>query len=112
MPPRKQRRMRVKAREYGEQQLEALGFPARMEFELDDGSIVELVHPWLWSDGVQEAFDGAKTSVEIARAILGEEEHARFIAGGGKSNQIPLAIELMRQRHAETASAETDPKGK
>ena len=43
-------KMRVKAREYGEQQLEALGLPTHIEFELDDGSIVELSHPWLWPD--------------------------------------------------------------
>src|SRR6516225_8236246 len=85
-------RLRVKALEYGAQQVEALGYPACIEFELKDGSIIELEHPWLWSDDVQAAYDEAKTSVEIARAVLGEEEHRRFIDGGGKSNQVVLAI--------------------
>lgn len=104
--------MRVKVQDYGEQQLEALGYPACMEFELDDGSIVELVHPWLWSDDAQEAHAEAKTSVEIARAALGADEHQRFVAGGGKSTQIALAIEAMKVKQPKAAAAEeTDPKG-
>src|SRR6516225_6284892 len=106
----KPRRLRVKAAEYGEQQLEALGFPAAIEFELDDGSVVELRHSWLWSDDALEAYDAAKTTIEVARAALGEEEHRRFVAGGGKSNQIVLAIEMMKQK--TPVSDDADPKGK
>ena len=115
--PDKQLRLRVKAREYGEQQLEALGFASRMEFELDDGSVVELVHPWLWSDAVQVAYDAAQQdgdepqTVRTARAVLGTADHKRFIKGGGKSSQIVLAIEMMRQRITEADDdAEPDPK--
>ena len=104
------RHTRVKVCEYGEQQLEALGFAARMEFELNDGSIVALLHPWLWADDVIEAYAAAKTSAEIARAVLGSEEHKRFMAGGGKSSQIVLAIEMMKQK--TPVSDDADPKGK
>lgn len=102
--PKSKQHLRVKAAEYGEQQLEALGFPTRMEFELNDGSVVELVHPWLWSDDVEAAVVKANEggadphNVRLARAVLGEKEHARFVAGGGKSGQIALAIEMMKVR--------------
>jgi hypothetical protein len=113
MPARKQQNpLRVKASEYGGQQLEALGYAPRMEFELNDGSVVELVHPWLWSDEVQEAYQASETSREIARAVLGPDDHERFIAGGGKSNQIALAIEMMRRKITADAPDEADPKGK
>ena len=112
MPARKQQRpVRVKVNEYGEQRLEALGYPTRMEFELNDGSVVELVHPWLWDDDVQEAYDAGKTTIEMARAALGLEEHARFVAGGGKSIQIVLATEEMKQRRPKSEDS-PDPKGK
>jgi len=106
------RHLRVKASEYGEQQLEALGYPARMEFELTDGSVVVLPHEWLWSDDVLEAYTAAKSSIEIARAVLGDEEHQRFIAGGGRSSQIALAIGEMKQRRTESKVDEADPKAK
>lgn len=123
--------LRVKAREYGEQQIEALGFPSKMEFELDDGSVVALPHRWLWDDDKAAAVAAVETradldrdgngeiklpptvggntaaphNVRLARAVLGEKEHARFVAGGGKSGQIALAIELM-----QTKQQDDDPK--
>ncbi len=126
---------RVKIREYGEQQLEALNLAPRIEFELDGGSIIELAHPWLWGDDVQAAYDAVRSgadldrddkgeivappringklaepqSVRVARAVLGKDAHKRFVAGGGKSNQIVLAIELMKRPAAEV-EAEADPK--
>jgi hypothetical protein len=105
------RHLRVKVQEYGEQRLEALGYPARMEFELEDGSVVELAHPWLWDDDVQAAYEEAKTTGEIARAVLGNEEHKRFVAGGGKSTQIVLAIGEMREQ-PKAAGDPADPKPK
>jgi hypothetical protein len=127
--------LRVKARAYGEQQLEALGYASKMEFELDDGSVVELTHPWLWSDEVQAAHDAVRSgadldrdtsgeiadppkinkkpaepqSVRIARAVLGRDAHKKFVAGGGSSNQIVLAIELMRKKSVDVEET-ADPK--
>ena len=98
----------MKLREYAEQKLEALGYEPKQVFELDDGTTIELVHPWLWSDEVQAAYEAAKadpdpatkkpepSSVRIARAVLGKEQHKRFLATGGTSNEIVLAIETMR----------------
>jgi hypothetical protein len=47
-------------------------------------------------------------AVRSARAILGEEEHARFVAAGGRSNDITLAWEYMVDQHKERVEA--DPK--
>lgn len=121
---------RIKIRDYGEQQLEALGLPPKLEFELDGGEVIELAHPWLWSDEVQTAYDAVYSgadldrdkdgnivrkpaepqSVRIARAVLGEDAHRRFVAGGGSSNQIILAIELMKQRNSTKTEDGADPK--
>lgn len=110
---------RVKIREYGAQQLEALGFAPKMEFELEDGSILALVHPWLWDDQTQAAYDAARTdedskepyNVRVAKAIIGEDDHKKFIAGGGSSNQIALALELMKRPTPVTnGEDDADPK--
>ena len=108
--------LRVKAQEYGEQQLEALGLPAKTEFELKDGSTVEILHPWLWDDKIEAAVaeaskDGAEPyNTRYAKAVLGDKEHARFIKGGGKSSQIALAVQMMKVRDVE--EDESDPKDK
>jgi hypothetical protein len=106
--------LRVKVTEYGEQQLEALGLPTRMEFELNDGTTVELLHTWLWDDDRLKAYeeaaksnDGEPRDIRLARAALGPEEHARFIAGGGKSNLVAIAIEMMKR-----PKDDSDPKGR
>ena len=99
----------MKLREYAEQKLEALGLEPRQEFELDDGSTITLVHPWLWDDKVQAAVDAAKSSAAIARAILGTEAHKRFVASGGQNSQLVLVTELMK-RQISDRRADSDPK--
>jgi len=47
-------------------------------------------------------------SVRPARVILGEEVHARFIAAGGRSNDVSLAWQYMVEQTKERQ--ETDPK--
>jgi hypothetical protein len=108
--------LRVKASEYGEQQLEALGLPARLELELGDGSTVEVLHPWLWDDATESAVKAATTETDepyntrLARAVLGKKEHARFIKGGGKSSQVALAIGLLKRGDVLTGEEGSDPK--
>lgn len=102
----------MKLREYAEQKLEALGLEPRQEFELDDGSTIELVHPWLWDDSVQAAFDKAESTADRAKAILGVKDHKRLIAGGGSSNQIILAVELMKRPSTDKVEDDADPKDK
>lgn len=126
---------RIKIHDYCGQQLEALGLPAVMQFELDNGDILDFEHPWLWDDAKQAAYDKVRSggdldrdengeivdpprvggkpaepqSVRLARAILGPAVHKKFIAGGGKSNQIILAVEMMK-RGDTTSTSEPDPK--
>lgn len=108
--------LRIKAAEYGEQQLEALDLPARLELELADGSTVEVIHPWLWDDDTEAAVLGASTdgdepyNTRYAKAVLGKKEHARFIKGGGKSSMIALAVATMKNGTVLKSEEGTDPK--
>lgn len=110
--------VRVKATEYGEQQLEALGLPAVTEFELKDGSTVKVLSPFLWDDTIEAAVkaageDGDESyNVRYAKAVLGTKEHARFIKGGGKSTQVQLAVEAMRRPSQIVDTGSPDPKEK
>lgn len=97
----------MKLREYCEQKLEALGLAPKMEFELDDGSTIELVHPWLWDDKTKTGVANATSDIDRVKAILGAADHKRLIAAGGSSNQILFVIEMMKTK---SDKAESDPK--
>ncbi|WP_136244765.1 hypothetical protein [Mycobacterium intracellulare] len=110
----------MKLHAYLEQRLEALGYAARLEFELGDGSTVTLVHPWLWDNETQKAYDTARTteppknrpeprSARVARAVLGKTQYQRFAADGGNDNMIILAIELMQRSDNTTSPAGEGP---
>lgn len=109
--------VKIKAREFGEQQLEALDLPASVELELDDGTSVTVLHPWLWDDATEKAVKEASTETDepyntrYAKAVLGKKEHARFLKGGGQSTQVALAVALMK-RGEISGGEDTDPKGK
>jgi hypothetical protein len=112
--------LRIKAREYGEQQLEALKLPARLDLELDDGSIVSVAHPWLWDDATEAAVQEASKDADepyntrYARAVLGKKEHARFLKGGGQSTQVALAVAMMKRGElpaGDDSEDAADPKG-
>lgn len=111
--------VKIKAREYGEQQLEALDLPARLELELDDGSTVTVLNPWLWDEDVEKAVNESANpgdepqNVRYARAVLGKREYARFIKGGGQPKQIALAVASMKRGILPSGGEEADdPKGK
>jgi hypothetical protein len=36
-------------------------------------------------------------NIRLAKAILGDEEHARFLAGGGSSNKVSLAWQYLTE---------------
>lgn len=88
-------RKRFKLAELRQQGVEALGSEPGVEIELDDGSTVTVPHPMLIDEPSQAAIDDAAGAIATAKAILGDEEHARFVAGGGHSNDIILAWRLM-----------------
>lgn len=99
----------MKLREYCEQKLEALGVTPRIELELDDGSSITLEHPSLWDDKTQAAVNKAASSADIVKAILGVADHKRFVAAGGSSNQVLLAVEMMKRKSDD--EMKPDPKG-
>jgi hypothetical protein len=108
--------LRIKISEYGEQQLEALELPARVELELSDGSTVTVLHPWLWDDKTEAAVKKAAEesdepyNTRYAKAVLGTKEHARFIKGGGTSSMIALAVATMKNGSIIKADEGSDPK--
>lgn len=91
----KPNKRRLKLAELRTQATEAMGMEPGLELELDDGSTLVVPSPLLLADDIQEQVDEAKGAVATAKAILGEEEHARFIANGGHSNDVMLAWKLM-----------------
>jgi hypothetical protein len=93
----KPNKRRLKLAELRTQATEALGMDPGLELELDDGSTIIVPSPLLLADDVQEVVDKAEGAVATAKAILGEEEHARFIKGGGHSNDVMLAWKLMSE---------------
>lgn len=89
---------RLKLTEMRNQATEALGVEPGMELELDNGEIVNVPHPLFLSDEAQTKVNKAGTdTVAMAKAILGDEEHAKFIAHGGHSNDVMLAWRLLSQ---------------
>lgn len=109
---------RIKVREYGEQQLEALDLPARLELELDDGTTVTVLNPWLWDEDVEKAVEESSQpgnepqNVRYARAVLGKREYARFIKSGGQPKQIALAVSAMKRGILPSGEEADDPKDK
>lgn len=105
-------RTAVKLREYCEQKLEALGLPARVKLDLDDGSTIEILHPWLWDDKTQAAVNAAQTTTDTAKAIIGAPAHKRLAAAGGSSNEILFVVETMKRKIDGSSDKDgADPKG-
>lgn len=92
---------RLKLTELRAQGTESLGMEPGYEIELDDGSTIVIPNPLLVDDTTQDALQGADGVIATAKAILGETEHARFLAGGGHSNDVMLAWNLMRKEAEE-----------
>lgn len=89
---------RLKLTEMRQQATEALGVDPGMELELDNGDVVLVPHPLFLADEAQAKVNEAgSNTVEMAKAILGDEAHAKFIAGGGHSNDVMLAWRLLSQ---------------
>lgn len=99
---------RLKLTEMREQAAEAIGMEPGIEIELEDGSTVTVPSPIFLSDEAQSAMEHADEAgvVETAKIVLGEEQHARLIAGGGNSNDVMLAFRLLAD------DVQLDPKAK
>lgn len=85
---------RLKLEEMRNQALDALGMEPGIELELADGEVIVVPNPMLAADDVNEKLTGGDVT-EAARAILGDEAHAKLLAGGGSSNDVILAWRLM-----------------
>jgi len=47
-------------------------------------------------------------AIRTARALMGDKEHARFVAAGGHSNDVTLAWQMLVREHEALQAA--DPK--
>lgn len=107
--------------EFEEQALDSLGQSPGLRLTLRNDDVVVIPHPLLLDDDrqaeverVQQHLDedvdeegrpngqiGGKPApaftIRLAKAILGEEEHARFLAGGGTSNKVSLAWQYLTE---------------
>lgn len=135
-PQRKEfaERRRLALKDFREQALEQESQLASIQLVGDDEEEFEVPHPMLLSDDAQKRVeavqnfedldrdgegviknppevDGKKADpyiIRLARALLGDEEHARFVKAGGHSNDITLAWKMLSRDFKEVA--ELDPK--
>lgn len=127
MPVKKDKR-ELDLDEFEAQAIEALGQKPYFKLKIANGDPVKISHPMLLTDERQAAVDRVRAREDLdkndegeptnyidgkpaapfnsrfARAVLGDDEHDRFLAGGGKSNHIVLAWD----RLTEVAKVEED----
>lgn len=135
MANRAERRRRMKASELRAQAIEALNQDPYLDIETDNGEVFRIWHPLLQDDAAQvriDAFNNAAdldkdeegniifphkvngepaepAAIRSARAILGPEMHAAFVAAGGHSNDVQLAWQEMVRQHEESGDVLGDP---
>lgn len=95
MPSPNHRRMKLA--EMRSQAVESLGMEPGIELELDNGETLNIPNPMFVSEEAQELIESATGTIASAKAILGETEHARLIAGGGRSADVMLAWQIMAE---------------
>jgi hypothetical protein len=119
MAPNRKIRREFKLDEFRDQAADALGMIPGIEITLNDDTVIAIPHPMFLSDDTQIAvdlvqnrddedrdehgnpsgkIDGEKAvpfTIRLAKAILGDEAHERFIAAGGSANDVALAWQYM-----------------
>lgn len=126
---------RIKTTELREQAISAMGQTAYLEIENDNGDVFVVPHPMLVDDNTQARYEALQRGDDLdkdedgnimvpnmikgkpadpyvvrqARAILGDAEHKKFVAGGGNSNDISLAWNEMVREQRELRE-DDDPK--
>lgn len=63
----------IKAREYGDQRIEALGQTPYMDFEADDGTVVRLPHPLRLDDAALDRYEKLKRGDGLDREPVLDE---------------------------------------
>ena len=127
-------RRRLALADFREQAIEQESHLASIFLEMPNGEEFEIPHPMGVDDEAQKrlervqglydldrdkkgeiinppTIDGKPAepySIRIAKAVLGDEAHAKFIAAGGHSNDVTLAWQMLCKEHEE--NAESDPK--
>lgn len=91
---------RFKLEALREQATESLGASPGYVIELDDGTEVTIPNPMFVDDDTQETIEAADSTIDIARAVLGDDTFDKFRAAGGRSNDVAIAWQLM-QKEAE-----------
>jgi hypothetical protein len=109
----------LKLDEFQDQAIEAIGQTPGVTLELEDGSLLTIPHPMLVTDEQQTEIERVQNgddldedgkingqtpevhAVRFARAVLGEERHKAFLAGGGKSVLVMLAWQMLTKELEE-----------
>ncbi|MEV5977487.1 hypothetical protein [Streptomyces sp. NPDC052114] len=99
------------------QYAEAVG-GEEIEFEGPSGEVYTMPHPLFAPSEWSKAVDDAETDEELAKAILGEEQYAKYVDAGGRPGDVAFirmaAMEDMkgdlkggRPTRSSTSSAST-----
>lgn len=120
--------------DFRQQVIEAESQIASLVLTMPDKTEFEIPHPMLISDESQKRLEIVQSgedldkdedgnfvhparidgklaeplTIRTARALMGDEAHARFIAAGGHSNDITLAWQMLVREQQE--AEEADPK--
>jgi hypothetical protein len=90
------------------QATESLGVEPGYVIELDDGTEINIPNPLFVDDDMQEKLEDADSTIDLAKAVLGDEDYERFRASGGRANDIALAWQMM-QKSAESVLPNGNP---
>ena len=127
-------RRKLALADFRDQVLESNSQLASLFLEMPNGEEFEIPHPMLVSDEAQKRLEHVQGlydldrdekgeikdpptiknkpadpyTIRVARALLGDDVHKKFIAAGGHSNDVTLAWQLLVKEHKE--NAERDPK--
>jgi|SRR6185503_16250925 len=127
-------RRKLALADFREQALEQESQMSSLFLEMPNGEEFEIPHPMLVSDEAQTRLEKVQRlldldrnkngeikdpptidnkpadpyAIRVARALLGDDAHGRFVAAGGHSNDITLAWQMLVKEHKDRA--ESDPK--
>lgn len=127
-------RRRVALLDFRDQVIEQSSQLSSLFLEMPNGEEFEIPHPMLVSDDAQTRLEKVQKgldldrddkgeikdpptiksklaepyTIRVARALLGDDAHKKFVASGGHSNDVTLAWQMLVKEHKE--NAEADPK--
>ncbi len=127
-------RRKLALADFREQVIEQNSQLSSLFLEMPNGEEYEIPHPMLVSDDAQTRLERVQSgldldrdengvvidpptikkkpaepyTIRVAKALLGDDAHKKFIAAGGHSNDVTLAWQMLVKEHKETSEA--DPK--